>query len=56
MNERQERAAAEMLVILAALPWQERGDVFAAVEFNDSICVHCGMATEKYGCQCENDE
>ncbi len=56
MNERQEKAAAKMLMILADLPWQERADVFRAVECNDSICVRCGYATEQFGCQCQNDE
>ncbi len=56
MNERQEKAALKMLMILADLPWQERADVFRAVECNDSICVRCGYATEQFGCQCQNDE
>lgn len=56
MNERQQRAVAAIMAQLAMLPWQERADVFAAVEFNDDICVHCGMATERHGCHCTNDE
>ena len=56
MNERQQRASAQILAILAALPWDERASVWSDVEFNDSICVRCGMATERYGCQCQNDE
>jgi len=56
MNERQQRAYVDIMAQLAMLPWQERSDVFQAVKFNDDICVHCGMATEKFGCQCMNDD
>lgn len=56
MNERQQKAYAEIMVQIARLPWDERAEVFKAVEFNDDICVQCGRATEKFGCHCQNDE
>lgn len=56
MNERQQRAEATIMAVIASLPWQERAEVFSAVEHNDAICVRCGIATEKFGCHCQNDE
>lgn len=56
LNERQARAVAAIMAQIAMLPWTERADVFAAVECNDDICVHCGQATERFGCPRQNDE
>ena len=56
MNGRQQRAFALIMAQIAMLDWDERAEVFSAVEHNDSICVRCGRATEKFGCHCQNDE
>lgn len=57
LNERQQIASKRILAILATLLLEERPAVWLDVKRNDSICVNCGRATEKYGeCHCQNDE
>jgi hypothetical protein len=39
MNERQQRAYAAIMAQIAMLPWQERAEVFKAVEFRNSAAI-----------------
>lgn len=53
MNERQQRAQAQIMSVISALPWTERARVVRAVNRNDEICLKCGRVTERWGdCQC----
>lgn len=53
MNERQQRAQAQIMSVISALPWTERARVVRAVNRNDEICLKCGRVTERWGdCRC----
>lgn len=58
-TEQQKAAVVSIMDALMALPWQDRAEVWKAVEYNDIFCVHCGYGDTDHpnaSCQCQNDD
>lgn len=59
MDDREDDVTKQIMDLMLSLPPIRRPDVWAAVTYNNTFCVFCGLGDVKNpnpNCQCTNDE